>query len=150
MNNVRQNNGFTLIEILISIAILSVLASIAIYSVKINDKISEAEALELRQILISYVPQQIKLYYPRGDYLAWTRRISEIHSEMADWPHLQKASGVATIYRFYGIELKFKTIYQEMEKNDQLRKILMKSPLVESAVTRGPNKEQFTVKYNLD
>ena len=150
MNNIKQNNGFTLIEILVSVAILSVLASIAIYSVKVSDKISETEALGLRQTLINYIPEQVKLYYLRGDSTAWSNRVSEIRSEMANWPHLQKASGIATVYKIDGIELKFKTTYQEEGRNNQLRDILMKSSLIETAVNSGYRKQQFTVKYKLN
>ena len=101
---------------LIAVAITAVLASIAVYNVKFGDKISEAEALVLQQALMNYIPQQVKHYYLRGDRAAWSSKVSQIQNEMADWPNLQNALLTATVYKDDGIEIKFKTVYQDEKR----------------------------------
>ena len=148
--NVKKDYGFTLIEILIAVTILAILASVAAYNISSGDKISEAETVVLRQALISYIPEQLKVYYLRGDRTAWMNRVTQIQSEMAEWPRLQSSPRTATIYKNDGIELKFRTSYQDREQNEQLRNTLIKSPLVEAVAIAGPRKQQFTVKYKLN
>ena len=148
--NIKRIYGFTLIEVLIAVAITAVLASIAIYNVKFGDKISEAEALVLQQALMNYIPQQVRQYYLRGDRTAWSSKVSQIQNEMADWPNLQNALLIATVYKDDGIEIKFKTVYQDEKRNNYLRDILIKSPMIEIATNSGYRKQQFTVKYKLN
>ena len=148
--NIKRICGFTLIEVLIAVAITAVLASIAVYNVKFGDKISEAEALVLQQALMNYIPQQVKHYYLRGDRAAWSSKVSQIQNEMADWPNLQNALLTATVYKDDGIEIKFKTVYQDEKRNNYLRDILIKSPMIETAANSGYRKQQFTVKYKLN
>ena len=148
--NTKQNQGFTLLEILVAVAILAVLASVAIYNFKGGDKISGAETVVLRQALMNYIPEQIKLYYLRADSTAWTNRVAHIQNEMANWPHLQSSPRTATVYKNDGITLKFRTSYQDQKNNEQLRDILIKSPIVETAATSGPREQKFTVKYKLN
>ena len=147
--NTKRSFGFTLIEILVAVTILAVLASAAIYSINSGDKISEAETVVLRQVLMNYIPEQLKVYYLRGDRTAWDDRVLQIQNEMADWPHLQE-SHTATVYKNNGIELKFRTNYQDRQQNEQLHDILRKSPVVEVATIGGYRKQQFTVKYKLN
>ena len=148
--NVKKVYGFTLIEILIAVTILAILASIAVYNINSGDKISEAETVVLKQALISYIPEQLKVYYLRGDRTAWMNRVTQIQNEMADWPHLQGSSRTAAIYKNDGLELKFRTSYQDQKQNEQLRNTLIKSPLVEAVAIGGYRKQQFTVKYKLN
>ena len=147
---VKQNHGFTLIEILITVAILAILASITIYNMEGGDKISETETVVLRQALMHYIPEQIKHYYLRNERAAWAGRVTQIQNEMASWPHLQSTPRTATVYKDNGIVLKFKTNYQEQSKNEQLRDILIKSPMIEVVTTAGYRKQRFTVKYKLN
>ena len=148
--NTKNDYGFTLIEILVAVTILAVLASVAIYNIESGDKISEAETVVLRQALMSYIPEQLKVYYLRGDRTAWDDRVMQIQNEMADWPHLQGSLHTATVYKNNGIELKFRTNYQDYKQNEQLRDTLIKSPLIEAATIEGDRKQQFTVKYKLN
>ena len=148
--NVKIDYGFTLIEILVAVTILAILASIAVYNVNSGDKISEAETIVLKQALISYIPEQLKAHYLRGDRMVWKSRVSQIQNEMADWPHLQGSLRTATVYKNDGIELKFRTSYQDREQNEQLRSMLIKSPLIEAVAIAGYRKQQFTVKYKLN
>ena len=146
----RRHYGFTLLEVLVAIAILTVLASVAVYNVKAGNKISEAETLVLRQALVSYIPEQIKLYYLTRDHAAWSDRVKQIQNEMLNWPLLQNTPRTATVYKDNGIELVFNTVYREKDKNDELRDILIQSPMVEVATARGYRNQQFTIKYKLN
>ncbi len=148
--NSKKDYGFTLIEILIAVTILAILASVAVYNIDSGDKISEAETVVLKQVLISYVPEQLKVYYLRGDRTAWRNRVTQIQTEMADWPRLQSSPRTATVYKDDGVELKFKTSYQDQKQNEQLRDILIKSPLIEAVAIAGYRKQRFTVKYKLN
>ena len=148
--NVKKDYGFTLIEILVAVTILAILASVAVYNINSGDKISEAETVVLKQVLISYVPEQLKVYYLRGDRTAWRNRVTQIQNEMADWPRLQSSPRTATVYKNDGVELKFKTSYQDQKQNEQLRDTLIKSPLIEAVAIGGYRKQQFTVKYKLN
>ncbi len=148
--NTKSDYGFTLIEILVAVTILAVLASVAIYNINSGDKISEAETVVLKQALMNYIPEQLKVYYLRGDHTAWRNRVTRLQNEMADWPHLQGSLRTAAVYKNDGIELKFRTSYQDQKQNEQLRDILIKSPLIEAAVIEGYRKQQFTVKYKLN
>ncbi len=148
--NVKKVYGFTLIEILIAVTILAILASVAVYNINSGDKISEAETVVLKQALISYIPEQLKVYYLRGDRTAWRNRVTQIQNEMADWPHLQSSLRTATVYKNDGVELKFRTSYQDQKQNEQLRDTLIKSPLIEAVDIGGYRKQQFTVKYKLN
>ena len=148
--NVKKDYGFTLIEILVAVTILAILASVAVYNINSGDKISEAETVVLKQALISYIPEQLKVYYLRGDRTAWRNRVTQIQNEMADWPRLQSSPRTATVYKNDGVELKFKTSYQDQKQNEQLRDTLIKSPLIEAVAIGGYRKQQFTVKYKLN
>ena len=148
--NVKKVYGFTLIEILIAVTILAILASVAVYNINSGDKISEAETIVLKQALISYIPEQLKVYYLRGDSTAWRNRVTQIQNEMADWPRLQSSLRTATVYKNDGVELKFRTSYQDQKQNEQLRDTLIKSPLIEAVAIGGYRKQQFTVKYKLN
>ncbi len=148
--NTKKNYGFTLIEILVAVTILAVLASVAIYNIKSGDKISEAEAVVLRQALMNYIPEQLKIYYLRDDRTAWDNKVTQIQNEMADWPHLQGSLHTATVYKNNGIKLKFKTNYQDRNQNEQLLDTLKKSPVIEEATIEGYRKQKFTVKYKLN
>ena len=148
--NIKRDYGFTLIEILVAVTILAILASVAVYSIKGGDKISEAETVVLKQALMNYIPEQLKVYYLRGDHTAWRNRVTRIQNEMASWPHLQGASRTATVYKNDGVELRFRTNYQDQKQNEQLRDILIKSPMIETATIGGYRKQQFTVKYKLN
>ena len=145
-----KHDGFTLVEILIAVAILTLLTSAAIYSINSTGKISVADELLLRQVLTNYIPEQVKRYYLSGDSVAWADKVSQIEDEMASWSHIQNISSEAKIYNDNGIELKFKTVYKEQSKNEQLFDILTKSPMIESVVTGGNKKQRFTVKYKLN
>ena len=148
--NIKKDYGFTLIEILVAVTILAILASVAVYSINSGDKISEAETVVLKQALMNYIPEQLKVYYLRGDHTAWRNRVTQIQNEMASWPHLQGASRTATVYQNNGVELRFRTNYQDQKQNEQLRDILIKSPMIETATIGGYRKQQFTVKYKLN
>ena len=55
----KKSTGFTLIEVIIVVAILSALTASAIYSLAPGDKITSAEETGLKQILISRVPTEL-------------------------------------------------------------------------------------------
>jgi len=142
--------GFTLIEVLVTVAVLAVLTSVALYSMSAGDKISEAEGLVLQQALLGYIPEQMQRYYVRGDAAAWTNRVAEIQSEMAGWEHLQSAPRSAAVYRRDGITLRFQTSYQDRQRNNRLRDVLRASPVVEEVTTSGQLGQLFTVKYKIN
>jgi len=145
-----HNHGFTLIEVLVTVAVLAVLTSAALYSMSAGDKISDAEALVLQQALLGHVPEQMQRYYLRGDVAAWASRVAEIQSEMASWEHLQSAPRSAAVYRGDGITLRFQTSYNERQRNNQLRDLLRASPVVAEVTTSGQLGQLFTVKYKIN
>ena len=148
--NTNHNQGFTLIELLLAVAILTVLASVAVYNVSSGDKISQADELVLKQALLSYIPEQIKHYYLRGDSVAWTNKVVQIQNEMADWPQIDGSQSIASVYKSNGLELKFKTIHQDTQRNEELANTLTKFPLIEAVRNQGQHKQQFTVQYKLN
>ncbi|MBC6413900.1 MAG: prepilin-type N-terminal cleavage/methylation domain-containing protein [Chromatiales bacterium] len=145
-----KNYGFTLIEILIAIAVIAVLSSVAIYNVNFTDKVSTADELLLKQVLTDYIPQQVMLYYLSTDSTAWADKVAQIQNEMASWQHIKKTSAIARVYKGDGIELNFNTVYEEQERNKQLRDLLATLPMVESATAGGYHKQRFTIKYKLN
>lgn len=149
MCKVYRNCGFTLIEVILVIAILAIITSATIFGINAKDKIATAEVLALQQILIVQIPKEIQKYYVRNNSSAWTQRLAEIQVEMEQWPGLDTTKRKrATVYDGNGLMLQFETQYGQ-SINAQLRATLKRSPMVVSINSASSN-QLFKIRYRLN
>jgi len=78
--------GFTLIEVIIVVAILAALAASAIYALSPGDKISAAEETGLRQILVSRVPTELTQHRLKNSDISKFKFSSDNVAFMKNWP----------------------------------------------------------------
>ena len=89
----KRHKGFTLIEVIIVVAILSALTASAIYSLSPGDKITSAEETGLKQILISRVPTElIQHRLKKGDVSGFKLSTGGDVAFMQAWPGVKAAS----------------------------------------------------------
>lgn len=81
-----KQRGFTLVEVIIVVAILSALTAAAIYALAPGDKISSAEEAGLTQILVSRIPAELVQYKLKNNSLTGFKFSSDNKSFIEAWP----------------------------------------------------------------
>lgn len=142
-----QTQGFTLIEIMVSLAILAILTATFYWISSPDQKIKNADFLVLKQILVVNIPGDLRKWYLRSA-TDWRNQITKIDIEMEDWPSLTGTRS-ANIYSVNGLELNFTTTFDK-KKNNELKSLLEKLPSIKSITTSDTNNQKFVVKYKLN
>ena len=149
ISGVRRVRGFTLIELMIVVAILVIIISAFYWMSSPQSKIKDTNFLALKQVLIVNIPQELNKYYLRSSTASWRTKVSEIEGEMEDWVGLEEDSPSAKVYSTRGLKLSFTTNLDE-DHNNELKDLLKKLPMVQSVEVSDTDNKKFVVKYKIN
>ena len=138
----KRHKGFTLIEVIIVVAILSALTASAIYSLSPGDKITSAEETGLKQILISRVPTELIQYRLTNGSVKDFKLSSNSVAFMKAWPGVKATPDPKFALAAPTLTLEMQTTFDATK----LEEILDTMPNITAKVTNKVLKVEYTVK----
>ena len=84
-----EQRGFTLVEVIIVVAILAALTAATLYALAPGDKISSAEEAGLTQILVSRIPAELVQYKLKNKSLTGFKFSDNNISFIQAWPGIK-------------------------------------------------------------
>ena len=137
-----KQRGFTLIEVIIVVAILAALTASAIYSLSPGDKILSAEEAGLKQILISRVPTELVQYRLKNDDVSGFKLSDNSVAFMGAWPGIKKTNKLKFTPAAQKLTLEMETKFDA----DNLKNTLNAMQNVTAAVTNKVLKIEYNVQ----
>ena len=113
-------SGFTLIEVIIVVAILSALTASAIYALSPGDKISSAEETGLKQILISRVPTELTQHRLSNGDISTFKLSDDSTAFMGAWPGVKKNNKLKFTPAAQKLTLEMETSFNASDLKDTL------------------------------
>ena len=138
----NKHNGFTLIEVIIVVAILSALTASAIYSLAPGDKITTAEEAGLKQILISRVPTELIQHRLKNGDVSAFKLASNSTAFMGAWPGVKTNNKLKFTPAAKKLTLEMETTFDATS----LESTLDTMPNVVADVSNNVLKVEYTVQ----
>ena len=120
LQRLPKHGGFTLIEAIIVVAILSALTASAIYALAPGDKISSAEEAGLKQILISRVPTELTQHRLKSSDVSSFRLSDNSVVFMENWPGVKKSNKLKFTPAAQKLTLEMETTFDATNLKDTL------------------------------
>ena len=117
---IGKQHGFTLIEVIIVVAILSALTASAIYALSPGDKISSAEETGLKQILISRVPTELTQHRLKNADISGFKFSDDNVAFMEAWPGVKKVNKPKFTAAAQKLTLEMETTFDASDLEDTL------------------------------
>ena len=120
IKKISHLRGFTLIEVIIVVAILSALTASAIYALSPGDKIQVAEETGLKQILISRVPTELTQHRLKNGNLSTFRFATNNVAFMKAWPGVKDTNKLKFTPASQKLTLEMETTFDASNLRDTL------------------------------
>ena len=117
---IGKQHGFTLIEVIIVVAILSALTASAIYALSPGDKISSAEESGLKQILISRVPTELTQHRLKNADISAFKFSNNSVAFMKAWPGVKDTNKLKFTPTAQKLTLEMETTFDASDLKDTL------------------------------
>ena len=137
-----KQSGFTLIEVIIVVAILSALTASAIYAISPGDKISSAEETGLKQILISRVPTELTQHRLKNGDISTFKLSSNNVAFMKAWPGVKTTPDPEFTIAAQKLTLEMETTFNASD----LSSTLAAMQNVNASITNDVLKIEYTVQ----
>ena len=134
-------SGFTLIEVIIVVAILSALTASAIYALSPGDKISSAEETGLKQILISRVPTELTQHRLSNADISGFELSDDSTAFMEAWPGVKKTNKLKFAPAAQKLTLEMETTFNASDLKDTLEAM--------QNVTAGITNKVLKIEYTI-
>ena len=138
----KKQSGFTLIEVIIVVAILSALTASAIYALSPGDKISSAEETGLKQILISRVPTELTQHRLENGDISGFQLSADSLAFMRAWPGVKNTNKLKFTPTTQKLTLEMETTFDA----DDLRSTLATMQNVTAGITNKVLKVEYNVQ----
>ncbi len=136
-----KHGGFTLIEVIIVVAVLAALTASAIYALAPGDKISSAEEAGLKQILISRVPTELTQHRLKNGDVSGFKLSDNSVVFMENWPGVKKSNKLKFTPTAQKLTLEMETTFDATN--------LMNSLAAMQNVTAGISSKVLKVEYTV-
>ena len=120
LEKTSSQRGFTLIEVIVVVAILAALTASAIYALSPGDKISLAEETGLKQILISRVPTELTQHRLKNADISGFELSDDSEAFMAAWPGVKKNNKLKFTAAAQKLTLEMETTFDASDLKDTL------------------------------
>ena len=134
--------GFTLIEAIIVVAILTALTASAIYALSPGDKIASAEEAGLKQILISRVPTELTQHRLKNGDLSGFKLSDNSVVFMENWPGVKKTNKLKFTPTAQRLTLDMETTFDAAN----LMSTLAAMQSVNASITNKVLKVEYTIQ----
>ena len=138
----KKSTGFTLIEVIIVVAILSALTASAIYSLAPGDKITSAEETGLKQILISRVPTELVQHRLKNGDVSAFKLADDNAAFMQEWPGVKATNKLKFTSAAQKLDLEMETTFDATK----LAKTLDTMPNVAAKVETKVLKVEYNIQ----
>ena len=143
--------GFTLVEILVTLTIISILLAAAVYVIPVKSTLTQADLIGLKQVLLINIPQRIQQGYAQNNRPRWQSSVTKIKGEIKNWPGISSTRpNDATESGVGSLELK---LFLESSSGVQAAKLaseLEKSTVIDSVTrTKARGKQRLVISYKL-
>ena len=136
-----KRSGFTLIEVIIVVAILSALTASAIYALSPGDKISSAEETGLKQILISRVPTELTQHRLKNGDISTFKLSNNNVAFMKAWPGVKTTPNPKFTVAPQKLTLEMETTFNASDLKDTLGSM--------QNVTAGITNKVLKIEYTI-
>ena len=136
-----KHGGFTLIEVIIVVAVLTALTASAIYALAPGDKISSAEEAGLKQILISRVPTELTQHRLKNGDVSGFKLSDNSVVFMENWPGVKKSNKLKFTPTAQKLTLEMETTFDATN--------LMNTLTAMQNVTAGITSKVLKVEYTV-
>ena len=141
LKKLARQRGFTLIEVIIVVAILAALTASSIYALSPGDKILSAEETGLKQILISRVPTELTQYRMENGSLTNFKLSDDSVAFMKSWPGVKGNNKVKFTPAAQKLTIEMETTFNATNLESTLKAM--------QNVTASITNKVLTVEYNI-
>ncbi len=141
LQGLAKHSGFTLIEVIIVVAVLAALTASAIYALSPGDKISSAEEAGLKQILISRVPTELTQHRLKNGDVSGFKLSANSVVFMENWPGVKKSNKLKFTPTAQKLTLEMETTFDATD--------LMNALAAMQNVTAGITSKVLKVEYTV-
>lgn len=142
LKRLSEQGGFTLIEVIIVVAILAALTASTIYALSPGDKISSAEEAGLKQILMSRVPTELTQHRLKNGDVSGFKLSDDNVAFISAWPGVKKTKSVKFTPAAQKLVLEMETTFDASD----LRSTLAAMQNVTAAITNKVLKIEYTIQ----